>query len=146
MILDQCSKLWATRALMPIREIDLIDGIFTLTYVRNRGVAFGLLQGTGMAIAMITIIVIGWAIWWAFQRPRLARIEIWALGLVTGGSLGNLIDRIRLGYVVDFFDFQVWPVFNVADICICTAAALWMYQIWQQERQASKPVKVKSKR
>ena len=138
LIADQCSKYWATRYLLPIREIRLVDGIFTLTYVRNRGVAFGMMQGSGMAIAMITIILIGWALWWAFQRKQLVTLEKWALGLVIGGSIGNLIDRIRLGYVVDFFDFQIWPVFNVADICICTAAVLWMYQVWLQERAALK--------
>ncbi len=97
-----------------------------------------MMQGSGMAIAMITIILIGWAMWWAFQRKQLVTLEKWALGLVIGGSIGNLIDRIRLGYVVDFFDFQIWPVFNVADICICTAAVLWMYQVWLQERAALK--------
>jgi signal peptidase II len=125
MVLDQLTKMWATASLEPIRTMPLIPGLFNLTYVQNRGIAFGMFQGQGLLIGLFMIILIVVAIYytrgllWTSWEPNLVG------GCLCGGAAGNLLDRFRLGYVVDFFDAYVgphhWPVFNVADSAICLA-------------------------
>lgn len=111
----------------------LVPGIFHLTLVENTGVAFGLFRGQGLAVTLATLAVLGGLGWSALrsprQRERPGRWTVLGLGLILGGALGNLIDRARLGAVVDFLDFRVWPVFNVADSCITVGAALVALQL-----------------
>lgn len=108
----------------------MVPGIFHLTLVENTGVAFGLFRGQGLAVTLATLAVLGGLGWSALrsQRPP-ARWTVLGMGLILGGAAGNLLDRVRLGAVVDFFDFRVWPVFNVADSCITVGAVLVALQL-----------------
>jgi len=123
--LDQATKAWATDSLAPIGSVTIIPGLFNLTYVGNTGVAFGMLAGHGLLVALLMVALALAAIFfarslnWASWEPNLVG------GCLCGGALGNLVDRLRIGHVVDFLDFHVglhhWPFFNVADSLICVA-------------------------
>lgn len=122
LILDQISKLWVSRQLSLQQTVPVIPNIFHLTLVHNRGAAFGILRNQlflfiGVSCAAIVYIVL-------MMRRSCGRLQQTGLSLVLAGALGNLIDRLVLGYVVDFLDFRVWPVFNLADSAICVGAGL----------------------
>jgi signal peptidase II len=123
--LDQLTKMWATLSLRPLGTLTLVPGFFNLTYVRNTGIAFGMFAGQGLLVGLFVVALALAALYyarglnWAGWEPSLVG------GCLCGGALGNLLDRSRLGYVVDFFDVYIgthhWPVFNVADSLICLA-------------------------
>ncbi|MDO8636482.1 MAG: signal peptidase II, partial [Dehalococcoidia bacterium] len=97
------------------------------TYVRNTGIAFGIPANQFFLVFMTSAVVVALLVYlirYHESQPRLVRI---ALSSITGGAVGNLIDRIRLGYVVDFVDFQVWPVFNIADSSVVVGVGLLLY-------------------
>ena len=141
-VLDQLTKAWVLSGL-DLREIGRVEvwpPIFNLTWVENRGVSFGLF-GDGSArwmLSLFSIIVAGVLGWWALQADR--RLLITAIGLVMGGAIGNVIDRIRFGFVVDFLDFsgtRVFPwVFNVADSAITIGVILLILDSLLSERAA----------
>lgn len=130
--LDQISKYLVTvnAARLPL---DVVPGIFSINLAHNRGAAFSIFQGktlffiivSSLAIVVITSLLLSIrkeragviAHGGPSMAARLRVIEV-SLSLIMGGAIGNLIDRVRFGYVVDFFDFQIWPVFNVADSAI----------------------------
>ena len=124
-VLDQLAKMWATASLKPIGTATLVPGLFSLTYVRNTGIAFGMFAGHALLVGLFVAALALAAFYytrdlnWAGWEPNLVG------GCLCGGALGNLLDRSRLGYVVDFFDVHLgiyhWPVFNVADSLICCA-------------------------
>lgn len=128
-LLDQSTKYWAQTALVPYDPVNLLP-VLNLTLAYNTGAAFSLLGNTGawhiwlfMGIGIfISLLIIGWII----QTPGEDRLQLSAMALILGGALGNLIDRVWLGHVVDFIDFYYdvhhWPIFNVADIAICLGA------------------------
>jgi signal peptidase II len=122
LLLDQITKLAVRRCLLPGESFPIIRGIFHLSYVQNPGAAFGILKyQTGLFIG-ITALVVAAII---FYAPRVDQgLLSLALSLELGGALGNLIDRLRFGYVVDFLDFRIWPVFNVADMAIVIGVGL----------------------
>jgi len=135
---DRLTKLWAVRALSD-HPIEVIRGVFTLRYVTNSGGAFSLGQGAPWLFAAVTVVVAGLIVAVAFRsRSTLAAV---ALGLILGGALGNLTDRIvrgsgLRGRVVDFVDFHVWPVFNLADASIVIGALLLAFAALRAERVA----------
>ncbi len=107
----------------------LLDGILSLTYIRNPGAAFGLFPQVPVfvpaliALTLLSVLFYNDARWVAPPRVQ------GALALLAGGAVGNLIDRIRLGTVVDYIDIHIWPVFNVADLAVTTGAALLMISL-----------------
>jgi signal peptidase II len=121
--LDQLTKAWVVANFRPGMSIPVLARFFNLTYVQNTGIAFGLMKGEGLLVAVFVIALAAGAIYfvrglnWSGWEPNLVG------GCLCGGAAGNLLDRTRLGYVVDFFDVYVgphhWPVFNVADSLIC---------------------------
>ncbi|HAJ57041.1 MAG TPA: signal peptidase II [Candidatus Omnitrophica bacterium] len=132
-VLDQVSKYFACRFLGQQDTVPLVKGVFHLTLTGNQGAAFSILQG-GLVFFVIVSAVCIFGIIAMLCRPRLLKtvlgfdaadklIKI-SLALILGGACGNLIDRLRLGYVVDFLDFRVWPVFNLADSAITVGALL----------------------
>ena len=141
-VLDQLTKAWVLSGL-DLREIGRVEvwpPIFNLTWVENRGVSFGLF-GDGSArwmLSLFSIIVAGVLGWWALRADR--RLLITAIGLVMGGAIGNVIDRIRFGFVVDFLDFsgtRIFPwVFNVADSAITIGVILLILDSVLSERAA----------
>ncbi len=109
----------------------MIPGIFHVTRVNNTGAAFGMMRGSVTLLAAISVLCIAflaWGVWRTLTRPREESAPgfagLLASSLVIGGAAGNLYDRLRFGYVVDYFDFRVWPVFNIADAAICTGVFL----------------------
>jgi signal peptidase II len=135
-VADRLTKLWATHTLRE-RPIDLIRGVLTLQYTTNSGGAFSLGQGAPWLFAGVTIVVACLIVAVAF-RPR-STLSAVALGLVLGGALGNLTDRIvrgpgLTGRVVDFVDLHVWPVFNVADASIVVGALLLAWAALRADR------------
>lgn len=147
-VLDQLTKAWvlgsadvADPMLIPAgyRFAEVIPGVFNLTMVRNTGVSFGLFGG-GEArwfLSVFSVLVAAGLAWWALKADR--RLLIAAIGLVIGGAIGNAIDRIRFGYVVDFLDFSgtgVFPwVFNVADSAITIGVVLLVLDSVMSERK-----------
>lgn len=127
-IADFVSKLLAVRFVKPQGSVEIIDGILNFTYVENRGMAFGALQDARwifITVSAVMILVIAFLVWKYRAKSKMFDVT---LGLILGGGIGNMIDRITLGYVVDFidfcaFDFWKW-VFNVADAAICVGTAL----------------------
>ncbi len=116
--LDQLSKLFVVSRMQMFESIPVFENIFHLTLVPNYGAAFGLLPNrTGFLIAA-TIVVVVLILVYVRQVPSHFIYLRLGLALQLGGALGNLADRIRLGYVVDFFDFQIWPIFNIADMAV----------------------------
>ena len=118
---------------------EIIPGVLSFTMVRNTGVSFGLFGGgeTRWFLSVFSIVVAGALAWWAMKANR--RLLVTAIGLVIGGAIGNVIDRIRFGYVVDFIDFSatgLFPwVFNVADSAITGGVALLILDSGISERK-----------
>ncbi|MEN1759505.1 signal peptidase II [Anoxynatronum sibiricum] len=137
-VLDQVSKWLVVAYLKDIGTFPIIDGVFHLHYLENRGAAFGLLQNQRLFFIITTVLIVGGILWYLIFNPQLNRLLTLALSLVVGGAIGNFIDRMMYGYVVDFFDFQFWPVFNIADSAIVIGQALLIYYIFkgQPEHQA----------
>ncbi len=121
-IIDQIVK-YAVRTFMYLGEsIPIIEDVFHLTYVQNRGAAFSILSGSRIFLIAVPLIAIAVAIWYLERHKSAHWTLALSLCLIIAGGLGNLIDRITLGFVTDMFDFHFWPVFNVADISVCVGA------------------------
>lgn len=129
---DQASKAWAVRRLREGEIVKVWDGLLQFAYAENPGIAFGRLQGGGefgrwMLSALAALAVVGLLAYF-FRTRRTDDRLLGALSLLLAGVAGNLIDRVRLGYVVDFIEVFIgsyqWPTFNVADAAICTGAAM----------------------
>ena len=140
MTADQLSKFWA-KTTFPLYGEEFRMGLgFSLTYVRNNGAAFGILQNLSFPIGPVTLngtillgilsgsVALALLIFLLRSRRRLSALQLIALTLILSGAVGNMIDRLRLGYVVDFIHFQVpgfnFPVFNLADSCVVVGAIL----------------------
>lgn len=125
-ILDQLTKFWAFGTLKLSHSIPIIKDFFHFTYCENRGAAFGVLQNQLWLFALITIVVIGAVIYFMIKKKPKNKILIISLTLLTGGALGNFIDRVFRGFVVDFLDFCLinFPIFNVADCFVVIGAIL----------------------
>jgi signal peptidase II len=141
-VLDQLTKAWIVSGLdlREVGRVNILPPVLNFTWVENRGVSFGLF-GDGSArwmLSLFSIVVAGILGWWALRADR--RLLITAIGLVMGGALGNVIDRIRFGFVVDFIDFsgtKVFPwVFNVADSAITIGVVLLILDSLLSERAA----------
>jgi len=121
-------------------SIPIINNIFHITYAQNFGASFSILQNQRyffIAIGSVTIAILICVIIRYYKR--FDKVLLLSLSLITGGAIGNLIDRIRLGYVVDFLDFRIWPVFNIADSSIvCGSFLLILYILWIEPRKQRK--------
>lgn len=151
-VVDQLTKWWMVSGLdLAARGRIEVGPVFDLSYTLNRGVSFGLLAGGETARWLLSIFSVGVAValaWWV-SRPQPERPDqapgrpAWlfpvAIGLIMGGALGNVIDRVRIGAVIDFLDFSDvmfrW-VFNVADSCITVGVVLLLLDSWLAERRA----------
>ncbi len=120
-IIDQITKAQAVANLKVGESHPIINKFFYLTLVQNTGAAFGLFKNQAAFFVVISIIAIIFIAF--FLRKNKTGLNL-PLALILGGAIGNLIDRLRFGYVVDFLDFRVWPVFNFADSCISVGAFL----------------------
>ena len=131
---DQLTKAWLTSFLAPGESVRVVDDLLRLVHGQNAGGLFGLFQGQALPFALVSIVVVGLLVGYHRRSGRNPYLSI-TLGLLLGGALGNLLDRLRLGYVVDFVDAGIgstrWYTFNVADaaisfaIVLLLAASLW---------------------
>jgi signal peptidase II len=123
----------AKRYLLGKPDISLIKNVFSLHYLENQGAAFGILKNQQMLFVIMTVLILGGVIYGVSKLPKAKKylpLQVAAL-LVCAGAVGNLIDRLRYGYVIDFFYFELidFPVFNVADCYVTLAAALLAYLV-----------------
>ena len=120
-LFDQITKFLVEKYLY-FKQISVIDNVLLFTYVQNRGGAWGIFNNIPLLfIVLIPIVVIG-LFFYAIHSKR--KLEIISISMIIGGALGNYIDRLFRGYVVDFIDFRIWPVFNVADIFVVVGGLL----------------------
>lgn len=132
-ILDQFSKYIVVENMALGESIPIIEEVFHLTYILNPGAAFGMLAHNRLFFIAIAVVVIGIIIW-ARREILASPWEVKAgCGLFLGGAIGNLIDRARQGLVIDFFDFRIWPVFNIADIAICIGVGMIIWNLLKTE-------------
>lgn len=137
LVLDQASKALFTATLDPHRSVTIIPGFFDLTLVTNTGGVFGILRDLegpvrGLLFGLLPLAAIALMVWYARSLEPGRRWPLAAIGLILGGAAGNLLDRVRLGYVVDFLDAYVgsyhWPAFNLADSAICVGVAMLLLE------------------
>lgn len=138
LIADQITKGLAETYLprFPDQSIPILGDLLRLTYVANRGAAFGILQDRTLffvAVGLVVVVVIVASYRYFPVNGALLNI---ALGLQLGGAIGNLIDRIRYGYVVDFIDVAIWPVFNLADSAIVIGVGILALRLLREEKTA----------
>lgn len=147
-IVDQLTKHWIMSAFTLHEQRNIIPGFFDLVYVTNTGAAFGFLAGSKtwlrqaffVTVSIVALVVIVFAYG---HLKRQGRIFTYALGLIAGGAVGNLVDRLRFGSVVDFLDFYLgsyhWPAFNAADSAITVGVVLFLLgTLLQQMKQEKK--------
>ena len=124
---DQLTKAWLTSFLAPGESVRVVDDVLRLVHGQNAGGLFGLFQGQALPFALVSLVVVALIVGYHARSGRNAYLSI-TLGLLLGGALGNLLDRLRLGYVVDFVDAGIgsvrWYTFNVADAAISLAILL----------------------
>lgn len=144
---DQLTKAWVLAAIPQYTEIPIINGLFSLVHVRNRGAAFGFLNRHDISwqfwlFLAATLIAAGVVFMLAKHAKAREYAFFTSLGLILGGAVGNLIDRVRFREVVDFLDFYYggyhWPAFNVADIAICCGAFLALILSWRSAHEEKK--------
>jgi signal peptidase II len=142
LVVDQITKLYIDRSMQLFQSIPVIDGLFNITYVRNKGAAFSFLSHASwrlpffIAISAVAAVVIVIAFNRLRSDQRLAQVS---LAMIFSGAVGNLIDRVRRGEVVDFLDVywraHHWPAFNVADSLICVGVALLALDMLREEQR-----------
>ena len=132
-VADQLSKAWVRTNLAEGQSLFDI-GFLRITHVRNTGAAFGLFQDQSFALTIVALVGITVLLVYAFVIHRYfpwlnSMLGRAALGLILGGTVGNLIDRFRFGYVTDFIDFGFWPAFNIADSAVTVGVIIFAYSI-----------------
>ena len=132
---DQATKALALKFLLDHSTVPILPGILHLTLVRNPGVAFGLFNRYGIGVAVITTFILMGLLWSTLKGEKAPGYPTLTLGLILGGAMGNLIDRVRFGSVVDFLDFRIWPVFNVADSCITVGAIVMAISLLYEKKK-----------
>lgn len=123
-VVDQLVKLLVAARLPLGGGFELVPGLLQINYVQNTGAAWSMFSNSTLALAVFSVVMAVFLGVWLWRTPR---EQLWrrvALALMLAGALGNMIDRFRLGYVVDFIKLPHWPVFNIADILLCVGVAL----------------------
>ncbi len=128
-VLDQATKILALHHLAPLDTLPILPNVFHLTLVQNRGIAFGFFRNSGMALFAVISLSLSALFVMSFYLKKFSRFGILSLAFILGGACGNWLDRLRLGYVVDFLDFRIWPVFNLADTAISLGVGIYILQL-----------------
>jgi signal peptidase II len=143
LVLDQMTKLYIDRSMTLHSSIPVVEGFFNITYLRNKGAAFGILANSSFRLPFFILVsmVAACVIFVVIKRLRDdQKLAAFSLSLIFSGALGNLIDRVRLGEVIDFLDAHWydhhWPAFNVADSAICVGVFLLAIDMFLEERRA----------
>lgn len=145
LILDQLSKLWVVNTLKAVKDIPVIDGVLHWHYAENTGASFSMMNNVSWfptVVAIFAGIVVAAAIVYVFTRKyKMHWMEILSVGLVIGGAIGNLIDRVRFGYVIDFIYVKLinFAIFNIADSALVAGAILLsIYVLFVHEKHIKK--------
>jgi signal peptidase II len=145
LVFDQLTKLYIDGSMKLYQSIPVIDGLFSITYLRNRGAAFSFLAEASWRLPffMLATVIAVIAILVAFKKLRDDQLfAAVSLTLILSGAVGNLIDRVRMGEVIDFLDVywrsHHWPAFNVADSAICVGVALLAFDMFREEKRLKK--------
>ncbi len=137
LLIDQATKEIIVKNMEVADTIHIIRNFFRITYVQNTGAAWSIFSGNTVFLILISIIVLGIFIYFLLKKDIIEKSEIVIYGLLVGGIVGNLIDRIRYGYVVDFFDFNFgsfnYPIFNVADVMIVLTGLFLIIKILKED-------------
>lgn len=123
LLADQATKAWVLARMEFGASLPLVPPLVRITLWRNTGIAFGLLSGANELVALAAVAAAVWLVLYHRDRWQLRVVRV-GTGMVLGGAVGNLVDRVRFGYVVDFLELPYWPIFNVADACIVTGGVL----------------------
>ncbi len=144
-VADQLTKQWAVNVLQPVGTKDFLPGFMRFAYVENDGAAFGMLSEQRWIFIVITLVMVAAALFLLYMGNLRKPLQYLPAICIIGGGIGNLIDRIGKGYVVDMLDFQFmnFAVFNVADIFVCVGAGLLMLYLIVDEVQAHRAEKTK---
>ncbi|MBS5916127.1 MAG: signal peptidase II [Clostridiales bacterium] len=134
--LDQVSK-WLVRDAMDLgQSIPIISSLMSLTYIENRGAAFGIMAGGRVLFIALTFLLLAFLLWYRHQNKHQSFLLEISTGLIIAGALGNLIDRIVKSSVTDFIDFHFFPIFNVADIAVTCGVFLMAVFIFKDENKS----------
>jgi len=125
---DRLSKILCVKLLQLHEPYSVIKGVFYLTLAHNRGAAFGVFRDQVIYFILVSLIAIV-VIALSLNKNKKPLVYNIALSFILGGAIGNLIDRVSLGYVIDFLDFRVWPVFNIADSFITIGSVIFGWQV-----------------
>ena len=129
--IDRITKIFFSGLMAVNESVVVIKHVLHFSLVHNTGIAFGLFKDSGLIFILIPLILTGllvYNIYYFRHTENLSRMYIIAFSLILGGAIGNLYDRIVFGYVIDFIDFRIWPVFNIADSAITIGAALMLFK------------------
>ena len=140
---DQLTKAIVTSRLDLNDEVHVI-GPFSIHHVTNSGIAFGLFASATSIVILLTALAVAWMLYFFARSGSRHPVLPVALGLVIGGSVSNLIDRVRLGHVTDFLDLRYWPAFNLADSFIVVGVAALLLALIASDRKAGQPGRVAS--
>lgn len=135
---DQLTKYLTVQSIPLYGRLEVLPGLFSLTYVRNTGAAWSAFQGMTWLFILVFAVFAAFIIWeFSQKRMGFTTFERWCIVAIFGGGLGNMIDRLRLGYVVDMIktDFMDFPVFNVADCFICCGCILLLAHLIFMNRE-----------
>jgi signal peptidase II len=144
-LIDQTTKAWAVRRLRFGDDISVIPGFLTFAYAHNTGVAFSMLDDHGdtgrWGLSVVALVAAALVVYFFWRTPRTDDRILGSLSLLLAGIVGNVTDRLRLGFVVDFIDVQFggwhYPTFNVADMAICVGAGLLILDMFLSKRKGS---------
>jgi signal peptidase II len=127
-VFDQITKFYVIRDLMPVKDSPIWEGVLHLHYAENTGAAFGMLPGLRWVFLIVACLFVIATFYFVlfYKKKKIDTMALISLGLITGGAIGNIIDRLRLGYVVDFIYVKIinFAIFNVADSCVVVGAIL----------------------
>jgi signal peptidase II len=140
-IADQLTKAIVTNRLDLNDQLHIV-GPFSIHHVTNSGIAFGLFASATSIVIVLTMLAVAWMLYFFARSGARHPVLPVALGLVIGGSVSNLIDRVRLGHVTDFLDFKYWPAFNLADTFIVVGVAALLLALVASDRNAARPRRV----
>ena len=133
-VFDTFVKTFISGHFYPARSVSLIKGLLNLTYVRNTGVAFGLFPGKRILLILISIAVCAIVVYFYTKTKKKDFLLKIAFAIILGGSLCNMFDRIFYGYVIDYIDFRVFPVFNLSDVAINTGVFLIILDLFLKRK------------
>ena len=128
-VIDQLAKGYITASMRLGQSIPVVKDYFYITYVVNPGAAFGIFEHQRLFFIIVTLLFVAAIVFFREKILKENTLFQWGVGLLMGGAIGNLYDRLQNGLVIDFFDFRFWPVFNIADVAICIGAAFIMFDV-----------------